>query len=259
MPIPIALCYLYGPMITVGIDLAAQPENTAACSILWKADVAEVQRISCNLSDEDLLGLAATGHKVGVDIPLGWPSAFVRAVVSHQLFLPWPREPNTRELRYRKTDLFVIEQTGYNPLSVSTDRIGVATMRVASLMSRMVEPPERSGTGKLVEVYPAVALTRWGFDPRGYKGKKGRETRQKLVAGFLQSTRGWMRISELNSGSCLDSDNAFDALVCALIARANALLLTEPVPSAFRALASTEGWIALPLAGSLDKLVAVSK
>jgi len=52
-----------------------------------------------------------------------------KAVSDHQLFPPWPTN-DTRELRYRKTDLFVIDKTGYHPLSVSTDRIGVASMRV---------------------------------------------------------------------------------------------------------------------------------
>jgi predicted RNase H-like nuclease len=66
-------------MTTVGIDLAAQAENTAACSILWRADVADVQQISCNLSVPDLLELVKTGRKVGIDVPLGWPSAFVQS------------------------------------------------------------------------------------------------------------------------------------------------------------------------------------
>jgi len=244
----------YVPMITVGIDLAAQAENTAACSILWRADVAEVQQITCNLNDADLLELVKTGNKVGIDVPLGWPSAFVQAVSNHQLFLPWPTN-TTRELRYRKTDLFVIDKTGYHPLSVSTDRIGVASMRVASLMTRMEGPIERSGSGILVEVYPAAALTRWDFDPHGYKGKKGKEIRQRLVADFVQRTRGWIRIPETSLGDCLESDNAFDALICALIARANDVGLTEPVPLDLSARANTEGWIALPLMGSLDKLL----
>ena len=152
----------------------------------------------------------------------------------------------------------MIEKTGYYPLSVSTDRIAIATMRVASLMSKMAEPTERSGTWKLVEVYPAVALLQWNFDPRGYKRKKGSEARQNLVAAFLQRTRDWLHICKTDCEHCFRTDDAFDALICALIARANAVGLTEPIPAAVRAHASTEGWIALPLTGSLDQLTAVS-
>ncbi|MCO7202637.1 hypothetical protein NH287_03815 [Microbacterium sp. CnD16-F] len=42
------------------------------------------------------------------------------------------------------------------------------------------------------------------------------------------------------------SDDAFDAVVAALIARAHALRATHPVPPARTAQARREGWIALP-------------
>ena len=45
---------------------------------------------------------------------------------------------------------------------------------------------------------------------------------------------------------CRTSDDAFDAVVSALTARAAARALVEPVPPAHRDVAAVEGWIALP-------------
>ena len=53
---------------------------------------------------------------------------------------------------------------------------------------------------------------------------------------------------------CLASDDAFDALVAALVARAVAAGLVEPIPGEERAAARKEGWIAVPREGSLERL-----
>jgi hypothetical protein len=50
-------------------------------------------------------------------------------------------------------------------------------------------------------------------------------------------------------------DNALDALLAALVARAAALDLCEPVPADMVAMAQKEGWIALPKRESLQALV----
>ena len=133
-------------MLTLGIDLAAQPKNTAACVIRWLNGSAQVEKIDSDLTD--LVELISTADKVGIDVPFGWPTDFADAVACHHRFLPWPASP-VRKLRYRETDLFVTEKTGLWPLSVSTDRIGVATMRVAGLFARMREPVHRSGNDGL--------------------------------------------------------------------------------------------------------------
>ena len=55
-------------------------------------------------------------------------------------------------------------------------------------MSRIGESVDRSGIGKVVEVYPAAALCRWGFESRGYKRAKGEDRRAALVKAFLSRT-----------------------------------------------------------------------
>jgi hypothetical protein len=206
-----------------------------------------------NINDSSLLELLRTSDKAGIDVPLGWPTDFVNAVAQHHQFLPWPQN-QTRTLRYRETDLFIVKECGRWPLSVSTDRIGVPTMRVAALMSRMDESVDRSGSGKVLEVYPAAALHRWGFESRGYKRTKGAEKRQALIETFLRRTENWLRLSTVQQQGCLKSDDSFDALICALVARASAIGQTEPVPKSIEDRVRAEGWIALPLPRSLDKL-----
>src|ERR1019366_5080074 len=177
-------------MITIGIDLAAQAKDTAAFEIRWHSTHAEPIGWHARLSDEEILTLVRKADKVGIDVPLGWPTAFVRAVYRHQFQRPWP-VAKTAVLRLRATDRFVARVTKIWPLSVSADRIGVAAARAAMLFSKLQEPLDRSGNGKLVEVYPAAALRMWGFRWRGYKGAKGTAVRHDLVREWHQQTVAW--------------------------------------------------------------------
>jgi hypothetical protein len=240
-------------VISLGVDFAAQPENTAACLIHWQSGFAEIGNMACSVNDHAFLELVRCSDKAGVDIPLGWPTDFVHAIAKHHEFLPWPNGER-RNLCYRDTDLFIANETGRLPLSVSSDRIGVPTMRIAALMSRMDGAVDRSGSGKLVEVYPAAALRRWGFDPGGYRGKKGEEKWHALTVALLSRTNKWLRVSGVQQETCFRSDHSLDALVSALVARASAIGQTEPVPVSSRNRARTEGWIALPFSQSIDRL-----
>lgn len=56
--------------------------------------------------------------------------------------------------------------------------------------------------------------------------------------------------------ACVESHDALDAVLCALIARAAALGLTEEPSAEDRELARAEGWIHLPRSGSLGELIA---
>ncbi|MCI0402625.1 MAG: DUF429 domain-containing protein, partial [Acidobacteria bacterium] len=71
-------------MVVVGIDLAAQPKNTAVCQIQWEPPRAVVQALGHDKKDEELLSLMSSADKVGIDVPLGWPDRFVGWVSAHQ-------------------------------------------------------------------------------------------------------------------------------------------------------------------------------
>jgi hypothetical protein len=238
-------------MITVGIDVASRPERTAGCWIRWDNGVGTVEQVEQPLDDDRLRSILAEDSvdKVGIDVPLGWPTAFVRAIGAHHAGKPW-RAYTTSDLTRRVTDWHVHRATQQLPLSVSTDRIAYPAMRVAALLS---VPTDRTGEGRIVEVYPAAALRRWGFPWQQYKRTKGLAALGELLTG-LRNAMPWLRAEKRWWSWCEERDDAFDALVACLVARARVRGLCDPIPLEHVAAAEAEGWIALPKEDSLPDL-----
>ena len=237
-------------MITLGVDFAAQPKNTALCQMHWQHDRAEVDLLERNVSDQRILSLSETAHKVGLDVPFGWPLAFVKSISAHGEGAPWP-ENSSRELCYRQTDRFIHSVTGHWPLSVSTDRIGITAFRAASILSRLGragDVVDRTGKGKFVEIYPAAAARVWTLGPCS---KKDSVT---LAKALWERCKQWLHVPDDLRTLCEENRHALDALIAALVVRASALKLCEPISAAGAQAAEAEGWIALPLPGSLDML-----
>ena len=247
-------------MITAGIDLSSQAAHTAACVIDWSNGGATVNDLAIGVDDKAITGLVSTVAKLGIDIPLGWPTAFADALAQHSRDGSWPtdyRHADTSTFRYRRTDLWVWKTLGTSPpLSVSTDRIALPAMRAAALLSQLPDRVALDGSGVVVEVYPAAALRRWSLPSRGYKRKENSAARRELVDQFLTHTTGWLSIRGADVDLCVSSDDGFDALIAALVARAAAVDLVEPISQEDRAAALREGWIAIPSAGSLGLLAA---
>jgi predicted nuclease with RNAse H fold len=247
-------------MKTLGIDLAAQPAKTAACALEWTETGVSVTYLNRGENDDALLAHIRSADRIGIDAPFGWPDDFVEAVTAHSLLEPWPGrgldQPAFRaRLAFRETDRHMIDAES-RPLSVSTDRIGVTAMRCAYLLDRISEDGmiDRVGRGKLIEVYPAATLRRWGFSATGYKRSAGLEALSRLVSD-LERRAPWLAISPVQRELCVMRDDAFDALIAALTARAAALGLTELPAAAAEARAAREGWIHLPQPGSFDRLL----
>ena len=237
---------------TLGVDLAAQPENTAYCLIEWVKPKARIIELRCGADDAVLLERFGRSDKVGIDAPFGWPTAFADAVYAHQRRNVWP-VVRTASLRYRMTDHLVRERIKRWPLSVSSDLIGVTAMRAARLLSESGRI-DRSGRGRFVEVYPAAALHIWGFPSTGYKKKSGEEKRCVVTRRLMSATKPWLDWPVDVKRACEKSDDALDAVVAALVARAAATDQIEPIPRKHMAAAKREGWIALPRHGSLASL-----
>jgi predicted nuclease with RNAse H fold len=247
-------------MITAGVDLSSQTEHTASCVVDWSDGGATVIDLALDVGDDAITDLITKVHKLGIDVPLGWPVAFADAVARHSRQSGWPVDyahSDTSAYRYRRTDLWVWKALKATPpLSVSTDRIALPAMRAASLLSRLPERVMLDGSGVVVEAYPAAALRQWGLTWRGYKRKEKSDARRALVEDFFRQTASWLVIGEAGVDRCLASDDAFDALVAALVARAAAVGLVSAVPEEDRGFAQREGWIAVPTAGSLSLLPA---
>lgn len=241
-------------MITTGIDLASQPDRTAACVIDWREGhgiVVELQ--SRGVDDRQITALISSSDWTGIDVPLGWPDGFIAAVSAHHAAMGWAGG-DIAQLRMRATDEWVHRRTGRWPLSVSTDRIAIPALRAARVLAEVPAARDRSGGGPVVEVYPAAALLIWGYRSRRYKRLAGAAARKALVTAFRAATEHWLFLQDVWWQQCLEDDDAFDALVAALVTRAAACGLVDPPPAGIRDVAAREGWIMLPLAGSLGRL-----
>jgi predicted nuclease with RNAse H fold len=237
---------------TIGVDLAAQPANTALAVLDWGPTGATVTELVVGCTDEDILLATAQATKVGIDCPFGWPLPFHRMLTEHHaghVVLPDGIAPAAwrRDLAMRTTDLLTWREHGNRPLSVAADLIAYPAMRCAALLGRLAaagHDVRRDGSGQVVETYPAASLKQWVFPHRGYKGVRGTPTRHDLVTELTRRA-DWLDLAA-HRELCLAADHAFDAVVASLTARACALGLTAwPGPDQAHA-AAVEGWIHVP-------------
>jgi len=210
--------------------------------------------VRSGLADEELLDGISFADKVGIDAPFGWPDEFVEAVAAHRNRSGWPGSGEDQDLyrfqlSFRATDRRLIERGARRPLSVSTDLIGVVAMRCAYLLDRLAargEPVDRAGSGKVIEAYPAPALTAWGLSATGYKSRVGAARLPELLSR-LEEGIGGIEMSVVQRELAGSDHNCLDALVCSLVARAAALGLTQPPdPGEESDRATREGWIHVP-------------
>ncbi|RQX01602.1 DUF429 domain-containing protein [Micromonospora arida] len=247
-------------MLTLGVDLAAADKRTAMAVIEWLPGRAVVREVVLDVSDARIVEASRRGDKIGLDCPLGWPEPFVALVTAHQAShvtvddgggAPW-----RRRLAYRQTDEVVRKETEIIPLSVAADRIGHAAFRCAGLLAMLAadgQDVDRCGDGKIVEVYPAAALNRWGLAHRGYKGRRQQAQHAELVTA-LCAAAPWLELGAFEA-LVRRSHDAFDSVVASLVARAAATGKASRPDDEQRVAARSEGWIALPtypLAGLLD-------
>ncbi len=161
-----------------------------------------------------------------------------------------------RTLSRRATDLACEAATGVRPLAVAADRIAAVAMRGAGLLGALAaagEPVDRAGGGRVVECYPAAALSCWDLSHQGYKRAAGAAALSALLDALLDELPG-LDLGAFE-GLVRTSDDAFDALICALIARAAEVGQVAGPPSELAAAAAREGWIVLPT-GRLGDLAA---
>ena len=245
-------------MLIAGVDLAAEPKGTALAVMDWSADRAQLIDLKLGVSDETIVAIAPEVSKLGIDCALGWPIEFVDFLKQHSMIeltdstfdggLAW-----RRRMAYRETDRQAREITGRWPLSVSTDRLGMTAMRCAGLLSRMQRTGiviDRSGAGKIVEVYPGASLRLWGLATAGYRASQ--DVRLQLLEQ-MKLKAPWFEpggFADLMVESC----DAFDAVVAALATRSAALGRYEKPAEQLIDQARIEGWIALPN-GPLGELI----
>lgn len=238
-------------MRTLGIDLASQPERTAMATVEWSPAGATVVDVRTTVTDDMILAALRTADRAGIDGPFGWPDAFVDAVSAHHVRDSASEnavfdEPGVTRFVRRMTDEWVRARTGLIPLSVSADRIAYVALRAVRLLARVDGPGFDAGrvNGTAVEAYPAAALKVWGLSHNRYKGKSNYEVLARLIDN-LCSEAPWLDFGP-HRALCATSDDAFDAVITAMIARAAALGMTELPDAARLPVAEREGWIHVP-------------
>jgi predicted nuclease with RNAse H fold len=246
-------------MRTLGIDLASDPQRTGVCALEWASGRARVAALRIGADDGALIEEHGRAAATGIDCPFAWPAGFLAFLcgTSHLPTGPAPEWTGAYRdsLRFRATDVRVHELTRHWPLSVSSDLVAVAAMRCQGLLVRM-GVSDRSGDGRVFEVYPAAALRVWGLPSRKYKGTSGQRVRAELI-GRLRARAPWLDLDAAQLDLLEVSDDALDALIASLNARAASLGFTLRPGDDDRREAAREGWIAVPLGtDSLERLAA---
>lgn len=244
-------------MITAGVDLSASPASTAVAVVEWREHggySAVLRELVTPADDSTIRALVDGADRCGIDSPFGWPDAFVEFVSAHHRG-DTPKKSqlddiaSRRPLAYRRTDRYLVEHGLGRPLSVSADQIAHVAFRCAGLLADLGVSDRVDGWA--IEAYPAGALKHWRLTSRGYK----RSTRRAVLAELVDDLRAAVPWLDLGSHSALMgvNDNAFDAVVTALIARAASLGGTTLPEEDDLPIAHREGWIHVPT-GTLDDL-----
>jgi len=221
-------------LVTVGVDLASRPENTAVCLIDWSDRSADVRALARGtfggrkLDDNTLLSILEKADKAAIDAPFGWPEPFIRALNSKPGEWPFALDEPRAPLERRTSDVLVYRRTGKPPLSVTTDRIAYCAMRCATILGSLNSA--RDGSGAVVEAYPDAALRCWlptlfSGIRQSYKTKNNvdaRQRREALLAALLDELGDAFRITDHQRFDIAYSDDCLDALACVLVACAAA-------------------------------------
>lgn len=244
-------------MKTLGIDLASKPQKTAAIGIEWPESgsprVLEGDT-EARLTDDEVLRLfeAETWGRIAIDTPFGWPTDMLEVLNRWQARTPIDLKASARTQGspaiHRATEIAVRERTGKYPIAVGVNNLAWVSLRVFHLLSAAGGASDRSGVStRFVEAYPKGAQTLWlGI---GIESTKKSAAARDTALGRIEEETGLIigdaRDEIIGEG---EADHLFDALLCALVARAAMLAQTWRPQPELRATAEEEGWIHQPSA-----------
>ena len=264
--------------VTLGIDLASK---TGICEIEWDSMSATITRLDVKniktKNEWDIVKQAVVeahekGWWVGIDAPFGFPEAFGQSVEA--LRDPtgktsgsphtFSQAPFSDARVWRATEKITKDASGIDHLlSTVTDQITGHVINCDDLRYEAIGRARNWADGRLgcttgiVEVYPAAALKIWKAPVGNYKTDKN-DLEELVKWLFRRRSAPWLRAgtnrnkSTLNRNTLKSEADAFDALICALIARLASLRggPTCPYHHAFTPtqmdLFRSEGWIHLP-------------
>jgi hypothetical protein len=258
-----------GSLRTIGVDLSSSEAFTACVTLEWRRDGAFVGQPRVGIGREELAAYLAGGDWIGIDAPFGWPRPMVDAIHGYSSEAAWS-ELDKESFRYRASDLhlrgLMLERAGekFSPMSVASDTLAMTACRTAQLREDGFRSSglrfDRAGAYRVLEVHPRAALLLWGLNHKGYKTSRDLSRREEEAAArgdllsAIEAQAPWLCWAPGARQACLDSDDALDAFLAALIARAAALGWTAAPPAELLDLARLEGWAHLPPPESLPLL-----
>jgi predicted RNase H-like nuclease len=223
----------------IGIDCAAQAKNTGLAYAIPKGEQLAVQDARCASNDATASSIIRDWVRdlrhvlLALDAPLGWPTAFSRALASHRA--GEPLGPTAHVMFRRLTDDEICERLGKRPLEVAADRIARAAHAALRLLDELrhylavdiplVWSPSWHGGLGAIEVYPAATRIALGV-PHGGGSLTGLESRLSFGTTSLPA-----------------SEHARDALVCAVAAQEFLSGRAVAPTNAQMVQARQEGWI----------------
>jgi hypothetical protein len=243
-------------MQTWGVDLSTSPSNTGVVSVSWSAGPLAVferrrGRARTRAGLVDTIAATADSDWWAVDVPFGWPrhwGDFLQRHCEGPAQLPNAIADEARPWRTvarRVTDLEVVDRvyddrTGTPGFSVSFDKLGATAAAWAWVEWELKRQHglviDRSGISdevKVCETYPAAAWRKWFVSDN------------PSSAGAVMFRKALASVVEPADGNWEMTGHERDALVCALIARARALGLTQGPDPGQDEIAHQEGWIHL--------------
>ena len=136
-------------------------------------------------------------------------------------------------------------------------------MRAAGLLAHanFASPIDRTGVAGLIcETYPDPAIRRLGLWPGdagpGESHKRDAWPIRDRIMHQLTIVAPWLEVADEHRRACVDADDCLDALVCALVARAVEVGLTDaPPPELVHEASLFEGSIHLPHPDAMTGLI----
>ncbi|MCV7421379.1 DUF429 domain-containing protein [Mycobacterium yunnanensis] len=253
-------------MDTIGISLTAQPSKTWMALVSWEDGKAELQVLQHGVNNFEVGQVTSSSDIVGISCPFGWPKPFTDFVTRYSADQHGGSlvgsVPSDSGMRYRFTAHLVKQLApGINPPSALSGSAAVATLRCATILAECGQTPASIGHNsyptKFVEVYPPASLSQWGLPYTGYKSASGQKLLVSMVTKLVTFTAfagPWLKLDRWLD-TCQTEVGAFEAVICALTARAVALerAISPHTPPEHHAAAS-EGWIWVPNEQSLSQL-----
>jgi len=214
-------------------------------------------------TDACLVEMLRSGEwgRVAIDVPFGWPTGLLdllgRWRAGEQVYLPADRRRGRSETLYRRTDLVTWDLTGVKPIPVGVESLAWVALRAFHVLSQAeLHPPLAGRDSSIIETYPKAALACWPDMPRGSTKSGDAAPRVRAEVLALLAAGVSLTMEDVDRRAILEQrkDHRFDAVICALVARAAMVGRTRLPAETDRKAAYEEGWIYLPVAGSLTSL-----